>query len=169
MYVNKILLEWVQSLIETVIIVAVLFIFCWPLKIDGRSMEPTFFSGDRVFISRFCTVFSNIENSDVIVCNIIEDGKEISILKRVIAAPYDTIRIENGQVYVNGKLLEEEYVSFNVEFDYDEATLKDGEYFVMGDNRELSYDSRYMGFIKEEDIVGKVILKWFPFSKAAVF
>jgi signal peptidase I len=114
-------------------------------------------------------VFSNIENSDVIVCNIIEDGKEISILKRVIAAPYDTIRIENGQVYVNGKLLEEEYVSFNVEFDYDEATLKDGEYFVMGDNRELSYDSRYMGFIKEEDIVGKVILKWFPFSKAAVF
>ncbi len=169
MYMNKIFMEWLQSLVEAVIIVTFLFVFCWPLKIDGRSMESTFFSGDRVLISRISALFGDVKNSDIIVCNIVEDGKQHSILKRAIAVPNDKIRIENGLVYINNILLDENYVSVNVDFNLQETVLGENKFFVMGDNRELSYDSRYMGVVDKDQIVGKVLLKWFPFGEIKLF
>lgn len=168
---NKIVKEWLNSLKEAFIIVLILFIFFWPIKIHGRSMEKTFFSNDRVIVSRALVFFNKISQSDIVVCRINESGNTLSIIKRIIAVSGDSIQIQNGKVFVNDKLIEEPYVYYTDGTDMDKMVVPENEYFVMGDNRQLSYDSRYtyIGTIPKNKIIGKVILKWFPINKFKIY
>lgn len=168
---NKIVIEWLNSIKEAFIIVLVLFVFFWPLNIDGKSMENTFFSKERVIISRAIAFLNIIEHSDIVVCKINENGNELSIIKRIIAVSGDSIQIKNGEVFINDKLIEEPYVYYKDGTNMDKIIVPENEYFVMGDNRQLSYDSRYsyIGTVPKNEIVGKVILKWFPFNKFEIY
>ncbi len=154
----------VCCLVEFLLFAAIVFVFCWPFKVEGVSMEDTFVTGDRVMISRAMVFLGHCTRGDFVVCKVPLYGKEEYIIKRLVGLPHDVVRIEQGFVYINDTLLTEDYVKGGYTPGHVERTLGDDEYFLMGDNRAKSYDSRVIGPIKEDQLVGKVIFQ-FPWFK----
>lgn len=134
-----------------------LFLFAFPFKIQGNSMQNTFQNNDRIIVSRLLSKFNLLKHGDVIVCKF--DGK--SIIKRIIALPGEHIVIYDNLVKVNNNILDEPYVINSTDGKID-LILAEDEYFIMGDNRITSYDSRNFGPIKKSCIEAKVLLKIFP-------
>lgn len=161
--------NWKLSIIQSAIIIAFLFLFLWPVTIRGQSMEPTFFTKDRVFICRLYDLFGKLDYNDIVLCKVVENGNNYTILKRIIALPGDKIKITAGKVYINNKLYNENYVLYDASFNLEETVIKKDEYFLMGDNRKISLDSRQLGCIKKNHIVSKVIIRFYPFDKLQVF
>ena len=129
-----------------------------PVRVDGDSMNKTFKNGDILILYKL----SKINRFDVIVLHEEKDNEKI--IKRVIGMPGDTVAIKDGEIYINDEKIDDEY-AYGITSDYDRITLKNDEYFILGDNRLISKDSRYFGPIKEKEIKGKVIFRIFPFSK----
>lgn len=129
-----------------------------PVRVDGDSMNKTFKNGDILILYKL----SKIKRFDVIVLHEEKDNEKI--IKRVIGMPGDTVAIKDGEIYINDEKIDDEY-AYGMTSDYDRITLKSDEYFILGDNRLISKDSRYFGPIKEKEIKGKVIFRIFPFSK----
>ena len=144
-------------LIVVVIVVIRIFI-ATPVKVDGDSMYNTLSDNDIVLLSKL----SSIDRFDIIVLK--ENDNNATIIKRVIGMPGDKVKIRNNKIYINNKIIEDEY-AYGETSDYDEITLGDDEYFVLGDNRLISKDSRYFGAIKKSDIKGKAIFRLFPFTR----
>lgn len=144
-------------LIVVVIVVIRIFI-ATPVKVDGDSMYNTLSDNDIVLLSKL----SSIDRFDIIVLK--ENDNNATIIKRVIGMPGDKIKIRNNKIYINNKIIEDEY-AYGETSDYDEITLGDDEYFVLGDNRLISKDSRYFGAIKKSDIKGKAVFRLFPFTR----
>lgn len=144
-------------LIVVVIVVIRIFI-ATPVKVDGDSMYNTLNDNDIVLLSKL----SSIDRFDIIVLK--ENDNNATIIKRVIGMPGDKVKIRNSKIYINNKIIEDEY-AYGETSDYDEITLGDDEYFVLGDNRLISKDSRYFGAIKKSDIKGKAVFRLFPFTK----
>lgn len=144
-------------LIVVVIVVIRIFI-ATPVKVDGDSMYNTLNDNDIVLLSKL----SSIDRFDIIVLK--EDDNNATIIKRVIGMPGDKVKIRNNKIYINNKIIEDEY-AYGETSDYDEITLGDDEYFVLGDNRLISKDSRYFGAIKKSDIKGKAVFRLFPFTR----
>lgn len=144
-------------LIVVVIVVIRIFI-ATPVKVDGDSMYNTLNDNDIVLLSKL----SSIDRFDIIVLK--ENDNNVTIIKRVIGMPGDKVKIRNNKIYINNKIIEDEY-AYGETSDYDEITLGDDEYFVLGDNRLISKDSRYFGAIKKSDIKGKAVFRLFPFTK----
>ena len=144
-------------LIVLVIVVIRIFI-ATPVKVDGDSMYNTLNDNDIVLLSKV----SSIDRFDIIVLK--ETDNNATIIKRVIGMPGDKVKIRNNKIYINNKIIEDEY-AYGETSDYDEITLGDDEYFVLGDNRLISKDSRYFGAIKKSDIKGKAVFRLFPFTK----
>lgn len=144
-------------LIVVVIVVIRIFI-ATPVKVDGDSMYNTLNDNDIVLLSKL----SSIDRFDIIVLK--ENDNNATIIKRVIGMPGDKVKIRNNKIYINNKIIEDEY-AYGETSDYDEITLGDDEYFVLGDNRLISKDSRYFGAIKKSDIKGKTVFRLFPFTK----
>ena len=163
--------SWVFGIVAAVFIAAVLvFFFGMTTRVVGVSMEPTLGNGQQIFVDRFLYVLSSPKRGDVIV--FLPNGNENAhyYVKRVIAVPGDTVLIQNGAVYVNGELFEEEVEVNAIEeagLAAEEITLGDDEYFVLGDNRNNSEDSRYanIGNIKKEYIIGKAWFRAAPLGK----
>ncbi len=158
------IVAWVVEILIVAIIAATLvYFFGMRTTNQGQSMSPTLEAGDKVLIDRFVYMFKNPEAGDLIV--FLPNGNEKShyYIKRVVGTPGDTVQIKNGKVYVNGEEFEEEIeVSKieNAELAEDEIKLAKDEYFVLGDNRNNSEDSRHVGIgnIKDDYIIGKA---WF--------
>lgn len=129
-----------------------------PVRVDGDSMNKTFKNGDILILYKL----SKIKRFDVIVLHEEKDNEKI--IKRVIGMPGDTVAIKDGEIYINDEKIDDEY-AYGMTSDYDRITLKSDEYFILGDNRLISKDSRYFGPIKEKEIKGKVVFRIFPFSK----
>ena len=144
-------------LIVVVIVVIRIFI-ATPVKVDGDSMYNTLNDNDIVLLSKL----SSIDRFDIIVLK--ESDNNATIIKRVIGMPGDKVKIRNNKIYINNKIIEDEY-AYGETSDYDEITLGDDEYFVLGDNRLISKDSRYFEAIKKSDIKGKAIFRLFPFTR----
>lgn len=144
-------------LIVLVIVVIRIFI-ATPVKVDGDSMYNTLNDNDIVLLSKL----SSIDRFDIIVLK--ENDNNATIIKRVIGMPGDKVKIRNNKIYINNKIIEDEY-AYGETSDYDEITLGDDEYFVLGDNRLISKDSRYFGAIKKSDIKGKAVFRLFPFTR----
>ena len=144
-------------LIVVVIVVIRIFI-ATPVKVDGDSMYNTLNDNDIVLLSKL----SSIDRFDIIVLK--ENDNNATIIKRVIGMPGDKVKIRNNKIYINNKIIEDED-AYGETSDYDEITLGDDEYFVLGDNRLISKDSRYFGAIKKSDIKGKAVFRLFPFTK----
>lgn len=143
-------------ILEAAAMVFMLYAFAYPYKVEGSSMEDNYFTGDRVFISHFAAWCGDIDRGDVIVC----DLADMRVIKRVIAIPGDSIEISNGKVMLNGVLLDEPYLAKDTYTGRNiSLVMGSGEYFVMGDNRGASRDSRHEGCVKKSGIRGKVIFK----------
>ncbi|MCI5872834.1 MAG: signal peptidase I [Clostridiales bacterium] len=151
--------------IAITLLLAFTFVYFIGLRtsVVGQSMAETLHSGDEILVNRFIYKVTNPKPNDIIV--FLPNGNEKShyYVKRVVAVPGDTVLIENGVLYVNGELLEEEIDVASIEeagLASEEITLASDEFFVLGDNRNNSEDSRYanIGNIKKEHIIGKA---WF--------
>lgn len=152
----KFLKELLPYVIILVAVVVIRTYFFTPIMVNGPSMQPTLNGGEIMILNKK----GKIDRFDIVVVDI---GTE-DIIKRVIAMPNETISCEDGVVYVNGHKQEEDYSKGNTS-DFELVKLGDDEYFVMGDNRENSLDSRKLGTFKKEQIKGTTSLVLFPFNR----
>ena len=140
-------------------------------EVSGDSMYDTLEDGDNLWIDKLSYRFKDPERYDIVVFPF--HDSEVFYIKRIIGVPGETIRIdEEGNIYVDGKVLEESYGYETISPSMigrarEEVILGDDEYFVMGDNREVSLDSRYqeVGFVRKEQILGKASLRIWPLTK----
>ena len=142
------------------IIIAVILIRTFiitPVRVDGASMDQTLEDGQILLLYKL----ANVDYGDIVVLDEEKEGE--IIIKRIIGMPGDTVSIRDNTIYVNGEEVEEDY-AYGETSDYDEVTLGDDEYFILGDNRLISKDSRYFGPLKEDELMGEVILRIWPFS-----
>ena len=172
----KNVLEWVKEIVIAVIIAAIILTFIKPIVVRQSSMEPTFYSGDYIFISKQAYhLFGEPERGDVIVFRTDmkdENNKDKNLIKRIIGLPGDTVEIIGGYVYLDGKLIDEPYLNEQgISGEMAEVTVPDGKLFVMGDNRGVSQDSRdvLIGCIDEDQILGKVFVRLYPFNRIQTF
>ena len=162
--------SWLRDLVVSVVVSAFIIIFLYqPVRVEGTSMLPVLEDQDRLFINKLAYRVGEIHRGDVVVFLYPHD-REKSYIKRVIALPGDTLRIDHGLVYVNGKRVEEAYVPKRFEDDRSqpEMTVPQHEYFVMGDHRSISSDSRDFGPVERELIYGKAAFVYWPMDQAGV-
>ena len=154
------------ALIALVIVLPIRYFLFQPFIVSGESMVPSFQNGDYLIVDEISYRFSEPQRGDVIVFNFPLQTSE-RFIKRVIGLPGETINITNGQVQIikDGKIttLAEKYLPNNLKtYGEIKIVLKADEFFVMGDNREYSYDSRVWGTVPKKDIIGKAFLRIFP-------
>lgn len=166
--------EWFKALVIAILLAAVIRYFLFaPIVVDGESMMPTLHDQDRMIVNKLSYKIGEPERFDIIVFHAPENKDYI---KRVIGLPGDTIEYKNDTLYVNGKALEEDYLDkskqlvfdgpltepFTLEEKIGQKTVPEGELFVMGDNRRYSKDSRHIGTIPMEKVLGKTSLIYWP-------
>jgi len=165
-------LSWIRDLAFSVLIAVVLIVFIYqPVKVEGTSMTPALTDQERIFINKFTYRFGlgSIERGDTVVFWYPQDPTK-SYIKRVIGTPGDRVRIAEGQVWVNGRLLVEDYVpdenrDFASWHDGQEQIIPPGDYFVLGDHRNSSSDSRMWGWVPRDNIYGKAVFVYWPPAK----
>jgi signal peptidase I len=173
------ILSWIFTLAVAVVIALVIRTFIFePVKVDGHSMDDTLADKEIMFVSKWqyssswlfgtrMTFFGDPERFDVVVCRYPDRGYT-NFVKRVVGLPGDTIEIKNGYLYVNNERYDEPYI--NDEYrtglgsNYPAIVVPEGQYFVMGDHRNNSNDSRFVGPIDRNMIMGHVVQVVFPFS-----
>jgi len=158
---------WARDLLVSLAIAAFIIIFLYqPVKVEGTSMMPGLEDQERIFVNKFVYRWEPIQRGDIIVFRYPRDVSK-SYIKRVIAVAGDRVRIENGQVYVNGEALDEDYVpsEYADARSYPEITVPPKSFFVLGDHRTMSQDSRDIGPIDERYIYGKAVFGYWPMEK----
>lgn len=158
---KKILFEIKDYIIIIAIVVVIRCFIVTPAVVDGASMDNTLNNGQIVLINKFTYLFNDPQRFDIVV---VKTSKEHDkIIKRVIGLPNEKIVFKDNSLYINDELVLEEFDhGYTRDF---ETVTKDGEYFVLGDNREVSKDSRMLGNFTKKNIIGKVNFRLFPFSK----
>jgi signal peptidase I len=162
-------LSWVRDLAFSVLIAVVLIVFIYqPVKVEGTSMMPTLTDQERIFINKFTYHFGlgSITRGDMVVFWFPLDTTK-SYIKRVIGVPGDVVKIDAGQVFVNQRPLEENYIpeDYRDRVSWEEHRVPADEYFVLGDHRSSSSDSRTWGFVKRGAIYGKAVFVYWPLEK----
>ncbi len=138
--------------------------------VDGESMMNTLQDEDNILVDKLTYQFSDPQRFDVVLFPYGEGDEELCFIKRVIGLPGETVQISrSGDIFIDGEFLEEYYGFEDIQQDKrylaaDGYTLQEDEYFVMGDNRNNSYDSRQIGGIKREDIIGRAVFRIYPFK-----
>ena len=164
--------EWIKDILIAIVVAFLVLQFIKPTIVQEHSMENTLKPNDYLFISKQSyRLFGDPQRGDIIVFHSVlttADGAEKLLVKRIIALPGDTICITGGVVYVNGEPQDEPYTKDGyTNTEMEEVTVPEGQLFCMGDNRQNSRDSRdpLIGFVDEDDVLGKAVLRLFPFSK----
>lgn len=177
--VGKSILNFVMDILETVVFVGSLFIVIYlfvaqPNQVKGASMDPTFGSGDYIFTSKITYKMRAYHRGDVVVFKS-PGNPDIEYIKRIIGVPGDVVMVKDNEVYVNGRQLNEPYISAKTNLweggfskNGEGTKIAEGMLFVMGDNRPRSSDSREFGPVTEESVIGQVFYRYFPPSKVGV-
>lgn len=179
---NKFIKEIVPYLIIFVVVVLIRSFIITPITVVGSSMYPTLKNGELLLLSKISYKINDIERFDVVVIK--EDDW---IIKRVIGLPGEDISYKDNKLYINDEVFEDEYANgetedFNLEdiwlagldneyiekFDEAFTVIPDGYYLVLGDNRDISKDSRSVGLIPEDEIRGKAVVRFWPLSKISL-
>jgi signal peptidase I len=161
------LLMWGRDLFVSLIISTFIIVFLYqPVKVEGTSMLPGLDDQERIFINKFVYNFEPIERGDVVVFRYPRDPSK-SYIKRVIAVPGDSVRIDNGQVFVNGRRLREPYVpaEFADDRSVSSTVVPRGSYYLLGDHRSSSSDSRDFGPVSQRYIYGKAVFGYWPVDR----
>lgn len=158
-----------------VLIIAILFIIQYIFsitKVVGSSMYPTLKDEEILILNKFKYRFGDVKRGEIVSLKYVDTKY---LIKRVIGLPGDTVEIKNNKVYINNEILEESYLKEDLNYlDFSLSELgyekiPEGYYFVLGDNRENSLDSREIGLIKKEDIIGKVSIRFWPLNTFKFF
>ena len=158
---------WARDLVIAAGLAAVIIVFFYqPVKVEGTSMAPSLSDQERIFINKFVYHVGVIERGDVVVFWYPLDRAK-SFIKRVIALPGDLIEIRQGRVFINGKQLDEPYVpaAYMDTSEYAQLSVRPGEYFLMGDHRVSSNDSRMFGPVPGSYIYGKAVFAYWPMAQ----
>ena len=162
--------SWLRDLVVSVAVSAFIIIFLYqPVRVEGTSMLPMLKDQDRLFINKMVYRVEDVHRGDVVVFLYPRDHSK-SYIKRVIALPGDDLRIDHGEVYVNNKRVVERYVpvQFEDERSLPETVIPPHDYFVMGDHRSISSDSRDFGPVARNLIYGKAAFVYWPMDQAGV-
>ena len=183
---ERTLLEDILGFIKVFVVSAIVILLfvnfvAHPVRVDGRSMYPTLKDGEFGFTNVGGVLLNGVKRGDIVVVTMEEKGQKTHWVKRVIGMPGDTISCVNDIVFINGKVLDEtQYVDQFGYFnkvpnanntdvqDFEEVKLGDDEYYVMGDNRPYSKDSRYVGPVKKSQLFAKKMLVLLPISDIGV-
>src|SRR4029077_19498406 len=158
---------WARDLLVSLAISAFIIIFLYPpVKVEGTSMLPGLEDQERIFINKFVYRWEPISRGDIVVFRYPRDTSK-SFIKRVIAVGGDRVVIDKGRVYLNGKLLSEPYVpaQYADTRSSSEVVVPAGEFFVLGDHRSMSDDSRDFGPVDDDFITGKAVFVYWPMDK----
>lgn len=163
--IKREIMEWVLVLEIAVVIAVVVNMFILVnAVIPSASMEPTIMTGDRIFGNRLAYKKNGPQRGDIIIFKYPDDESQLFI-KRVIGMPGETLEVKDGRVYINSDAmpLNEPYVKVDAVGDYGPVTIPEGCYFMMGDNRNQSADSRFWvhPFLKREKILGKAVFRYY--------
>ena len=156
--------SWTRDLAVALGLAIVIMIFLYqPVKVEGTSMNPLLSDQERIFINKFIYRFEPIERGDVVVFWYPLDRSK-SFIKRVVGLPGETIEIRSGHVYVNERELPDQFVpaGYLDDSSYMPRRIPDDEYFVMGDHRDSSNDSRVFGPVARQYIYGKAVFAYWP-------
>jgi signal peptidase I len=169
-HILRVINSWIRDLFFCSIVCFFIIFFVYqPVKVEGGSMEPGLEDQERIFINKLVYRWESIARGDIIVFRYPRDPRK-SFIKRVIGLPGDHVRISYGHVYVNGKLLDEAYVpeEFLDTRSYPDTVIPKSAYFVLGDHRNSSNDSRDIGPIDRGYIYGKAVFGYWPMEKVGV-
>jgi signal peptidase I len=164
--------HWVRDLAFSVVLAIIVILFLYqPVKVEGTSMMPTLDDQERIFINKFVYRFhfGHIDRGDTVVFWFPQDPTK-SYIKRVIGVPGDRVEVDRGVVLVNGQQLVEDYVpsEFRDQGSMPTRTVPGDEYFVLGDHRSSSNDSRSWGMVPRRYIYGKAVFVYWPLEKIGV-
>ena len=161
----------VQTLVSAAVYATLIVTFGFQVaRVDGLSMAPTLEDHDRLIVNKLVYELSEPRPGDIVMLYYPLNPEKMFV-KRVIAKEGDVVRIVDGKVYVNDVPLQDDYVpqEFRSHDDYGPQVVQQGYYFVMGDHRNNSSDSRHWGLVPKKYIVGKVKLRWWPLQDAKIF
>lgn len=163
-------IEWLKTITTTLIIFTLIIVFARPSPIIGPSMSPTLNGGNLVLVEKVSKLTHTLKRGDIIVAR-----TELplflfikkNVVKRIIGLPGDSIEIKANQVFINGELISEPYINAGMTNGTFASVVPENKYFIMGDNRLMSADSRSpeIGFVDYSAIKGKVYLRLFPFTE----
>ena len=159
--------SWFRDILFAFAIAIFIVIFIvQPVKVEGTSMQPRLVDQERIFVNRFIYRFQDIDRGDVVVFWYPRDRSK-SFIKRVMGVPGDKVEIRYGTVYINGIRVNEPYLNPALKGykSFPPAMVPPGQYFVLGDHRNSSNDSRSWGFVAHDLIYGKAIFSYWPFSR----
>lgn len=158
---------WLRDILFALITAVFIVVFViQPVKVEGTSMQPRLVDQERIFVNRFIYRFADIQRGDVVVFWYPRDPVK-SFIKRVVGIPGDTVEIRRGVVSVNGVEIQEPYLKseFRDYESYRRTVVPPDHYFVLGDHRNSSNDSRNWGFVPRDLIYGKAIFSYWPVSR----
>ncbi len=162
--------SWSRDILLAFAIAIFIVIFVvQPVKVEGTSMQPRLVDQERIFVNRFIYRFQDIRRGDVVVFWYPRDRSK-SFIKRVLGTPGDKVEIRSGTLYVNERRVDEPYLnpSFEDYKSFQPVLVPPGQYFVLGDHRNSSNDSRSWGFVARDLIYGKAVFSYWPFSRAGL-
>lgn len=167
--------DFLQGIVVILAIMVMIYLFIMsPQEINGASMEPNFHNGEYILTNKVIYRFREPDRGEVIIFKS-PSNKEIDYIKRIIGLPGDTVKLENSIFYVNGRSISEPYLDPEIRTyggrflqENIEITVPPGHYFVAGDNRPHSADSREFGPVPKEDFIGLTFLRYWPFDRASL-
>ena len=169
--VGEELFAWAKTLTSAAVYATLIVTFGFQVaRVEGQSMSPTLEDQDRLIVNKLAYLLDDPKVGDVVMLIYPKDPTK-SFVKRIVAEPLDTVRVVEGKVYVNDELRPDEFIPDEYRGSDDVATevVQEGYYWVMGDHRNNSSDSRHWGPVPKKYILGRVQLRWWPFSHARVF
>jgi len=169
--VKEELIAWVKTLMSAAVYAVLIVTFGFQVaRVEGQSMAPTLEDQDRLIVNKLVYRIGEPRRGDIVMLYY-PLNPDKSFVKRVIAEEGDTVRIVDGRVYVNDIPLKDDYVAseYRSHDDWGPSVIPEGYYFVMGDHRNNSSDSRHWGMVPKKYIIGKVQLRWWPVPTARVF